>query len=37
MHSQFIRAIDSHCKVYAPPCAHTGELPSLSRPGLFGD
>ena len=37
MHSHFIRAIYSRCKPYAPPCAHVGELPSLTRPGLFGD
>jgi hypothetical protein len=29
--------IDSSSRAYAPPCAHVGELPSLTRPGLFGD
>jgi hypothetical protein len=29
--------IDSSSQAYAPPCAHVGELPSLTRPGLFGD
>jgi len=37
MHPFLIRAIYSTCKMYALPCAQCFELPSLTRPGLFGD
>jgi hypothetical protein len=37
MHSHLIRAIDGRCKMYTLPCVHCFELPSLTRPGLFGD